>query len=484
MTQMASSQQPLPRAAVLARRAADSTPAALTLAVVLTALVAALDYATGYEARFAILYLIPIALATRAAGLRAGVLIVALSSLSWLVSFRSTHPYSGQLFFYWEDGAMASVYLAFVVLLARLRVALMRADERFLVVLEELHAAVYLADEDTGRILYANRRLSHMIDTDPYTLNAGDLKQRFAQGEVAAAAALGESGSGGFVSREMREQASGRWYLVQTGPIPWKSNRRVGLHVITDIEEQKHAQALKRQHRDMLHQAARLAALSEFAASVAHEVNQPLMAIASYTGACLRMLRAGEIDRDEFVTALQGSRDQALRAGQIIARVREFFRSRQPQASFCDINALVHESLELMETQLENSSMTTVLSLARDLPMVQVDHTLLVQVIVNLLQNALDAMAESSPYHRRLRISTAHTDAGEIVFAVSDHGSGIDEAIEDQLYTPFFTTKPKGLGLGLSICRSIVEAHGGRMWHTANADGGCTFHVSLPAEKN
>jgi len=474
--------QPLPSAAALARRAASSPVVALVLALGLMALVAALDYATGYELRFAVFYLVPIALATWSGGWRAGVVIVALSSLFWLVSFRTTHPYSGELFFYWEDGAMAAVFLAFVVLLARLRVALLRADERFLLVLDELHAAVCVVDQHTDTVLYANRSLTRLIEADPLTLHGADLAKRFGQSDVATVGARSESADSGFVSREVRDETNGRWYLVQSGPIPWKSSRRVSLHVITDIAEQKHAQALKRQHRDMLHQTARLSALTEFAASLAHEVNQPLMAIASYNGACLRILQASEIDRDELATALQGSRDQALRAGRIIGRVRNFFRSRQPQASFCDINALVRESLELMETQLDNSSMVTIVSLSAGLPMIHVDQTLLVQVIVNLLQNAIDAMDESLPSRRRLRVSTARTDRDGIVFSVKDMGTGIAEAIGDRIYAPFFTTKSKGLGLGLSICRSIVEAHGGRLWHTANSDVGCAFHFSLPVE--
>jgi C4-dicarboxylate-specific signal transduction histidine kinase len=480
--QLTISQQPLASAAALVRRAANNPVAAIALALVLMALVAALDYATGYELRFAVLYLLPIALATWAGGMHAGVLIAALSSLFWLVSFRTTHPYSGELFFYWEHGVMMVVYLAFAVLIARLRVALIRADERFLLVLEELHAAVYVADQDSGKILYANRSLARMLNADPRAMSAADLGKRFAQGDQGAESARCEPANGGFVSREVRDETSGRWYLVQVGPIPWKSSRPVCLHVITDIGEQKHAQVLKRQHRDMLHQTARLAALSEFAASLAHEVNQPLMAIASYNGACLRMIEAGGFDQNELVTALQGSRDQALRAGRIIGRVRDFFRSRQPQASYCDINALVRESLELMETQLEDHSMLTVLSLSGTLPMVQVDQTLLVQVIVNLLQNAIDAMEESPPSRRRLRVSTALDNNGAIELSVADKGSGIPAAIGERLYTPFFTTKSKGLGLGLSICRSIVEAHGGRLWHSANPDSGCTFHFTLPLE--
>ncbi|MFZ4536505.1 sensor histidine kinase [Propionivibrio sp.] len=481
----AAPQQPLPWAAAFTRWATNSPVAASGLALVLVALVATLDQATGYELRFAILYLVPIALATWAGGLRAGVAIVAVSSLFWLVSFGSTHPYKGDFFFYWEGVAMVVIDIAFVLLLARLRFALTRADERFVRVLEELHAAVYVADQDSGRILYANRSLARMIDTDPRTLSAEDLGKRFGLGEVTTESVLGEHKElidAEFVSREVRDPMSGRWYQVQVVPIPWKSSRSVSVQVITDISEKKRAKALKQQHQDMLHQTARLAALAEIATSLAHEVNQPLMAIASYNDACLRLLAAPVFDKAQVVTALQRSREQALRAGRIIGRVRDFIRSKRPSPTHFDINALVRESLELLENQLEDSAVTAELSLSEGLPMTHADRTLLIQVIVNLVQNAIDAMDKSPPSSRRLGVSTAKAADGAIVVSIADQGEGIPEAISVRLYTPLFSTKSHGLGLGLSICRSVLEAHGGRIWHSTNPDGGCTFHFTLPPE--
>lgn len=481
MMQWAASLLP-PWSAALARRASKSPAATLALAFVLAALIAALDYATGYELRFAILYLVPIALATWTGGFRAGTLIVAISGLFWLSSFRSTHPYSGEIFFYWEGVLMVVVYIFFVLLLARLRVALSRADARFVRVLEELHAAVYVTDQDSGRILYANRSLARLIDGDPDTLDPRVLDMRFGLGDAAGETARRESIDAGFVSREVRDRTSGRWYLLQIGPIPWKFSRSVSLRVITDISEQKHAQALKRQHQAMLHQTARLAALAEIASSLAHEVNQPLMAIASYNDACLRMLDASRFDRNELVAALRRCREQALRAGKIISGVRDFIRSRRPNPSLCDINALVRESLELLEAQLEDNAVDVQVSLPDALPMIHADRTLLVQVIVNLVQNAIDAMEQSAPSSRQLSVSTARASDGAIVVSVSDRGGGIPEAIGERLFTPFATTKPQGLGLGLSICRSVVEGHGGRIWHSGNLNSGCSFHFSLPPE--
>jgi C4-dicarboxylate-specific signal transduction histidine kinase len=453
-------------------------------ALLLVACVAALDYVTGYELRLAVLYLLPIAFSTWTGGRRAGMLIVAAASLCWLVTFRSTHAYSREIFFYWEGLVMFAVYITFVWLLARLHVALRRADERFLRVLEELHAGVYVIDHDRARIVYANRRLASMMNKNPLSMGVADLEARFCG---AMGAAIGEPSSRStrsreapFVSGEVRDLATGRWYLVQAGPVPWNKSGHVSLKVITDITEQKHAQSLKQQHREMLHQTARLSALTEIASTLAHEINQPLMAIASYNDACLRLLRRPEIDRSDVIAALEKCRGQAIRAGEIISRMREFIRSRHPRPIHCDINAIVRESLDLADTQIEDRCVTVRLRLADALPLTQADPTLLVQVVVNLVQNAIDSMQSSAPTQRALTISTAmHTD-GSIIVSVSDRGQGLPDGIGDELYRPFFTTKPQGLGLGLSICRSVVEAHGGRLWHDADQGPGCTFHFTVP----
>lgn len=469
------------------RRLAQGRATAFVMALVLSALVAALDYSTGYELRFAILHLVPIALATWTGGLIAGTLIVAVSSLFWLVSFGSTHPYSGDFYFYWEGVAMLTVYIAFVLLLNRLRQALTRSDERFVRVLEELHAAVYVSDQDSGEMLYANRSLRRLINADPYTQSATSLAARFGLGGAPFVKPDDERSratQSGFSSHETRDSINGRWYLVQVGPIPWKSGRSVVVQVVTDISEQKRAQILKRQHQDMLHQTARIAALAEIAASLAHEVNQPLTAIVSYNDACLRMLNDPSCEKGRVVTALQRCREQALRAGKIISHVREFIRSKRPNPTRCDINSLVRESIELLDAQLEDKDILVEMALSDNLPAIHADQTLLAQVIVNLIQNAIDAMEKSAPYNRKLTLKSARAENDEIVVSVSDRGVGIPEMVDDQLYAPLFSTKSQGLGLGLSICRTVVEAHGGRIWHVANPECGCTFHLTLPTENN
>ena len=176
---MLESTPPQANALTLLRRIVASPVAAYGLALLMVALIALLDRATGYELRFAFLYLAPIVLATWVGGPTAGVLFVALSCFLWLLSFGSSHHYSGDFFFYWEGVAMLAIEIAFVFLMTRLRAALSRADERCVHVLEELQAAVYVADQDSGQILYANHNLARLLDADPNTLDAQELGKRF-----------------------------------------------------------------------------------------------------------------------------------------------------------------------------------------------------------------------------------------------------------------------------------------------------------------
>jgi C4-dicarboxylate-specific signal transduction histidine kinase len=254
----------------------------------------------------------------------------------------------------------------------------------------------------------------------------------------------------------------------------------VSLKVITDISEQKHALSLKQQHRDMLHRTARLAALTEIASTLAHEINQPLMAIASYTDACLRLLARPRADQSEVVTALEKCRRQAIRAGEMIGRMREFIRSRQPRPGECDVNAVVRESLDLVDSQMDAAGVNVEVRLASGLPRAYADSTLLAQVVVNLLQNAFDALRNCAAQQRSCILSTGTHADGSILVSVADRGTGLPDDIGEAVYRPFFTTKPEGLGLGLSICRSVVEAHGGRLWHEVNPEGGCTFRFTVP----
>jgi C4-dicarboxylate-specific signal transduction histidine kinase len=441
-------------------------------------LVVVADYATGYEVRLSILYLAPIALATWTAGAAAGVVAAAFASLCWLFSFRSEHFYAHQVYYFWEAVVMLGGFLAVVLLLARLRRALREADERFARVLEEMQAAAYVIDEQRGELLYANPEMARLINTA--TTASVRRFEAGLEGEPAAAEAGSTEVAGAFAANTVRHGDSGRWYLMQAGGIPWGSRSGVKLKVLTDITQQKTAEAMRQKHLEVLHQSARLSTLAEIASTLAHEINQPLMVIATYTDACQRLMAMPGYDHAEVVAALGKCRAQASRAARIIERLRDFIRQRQHRPEPCDANAIASEAAEMMHGQLAEARLALDLILASPAPRLVADRTLLIQVLVNLLGNAIDAMQGISAEARRISLTVSASGTDEVLFSVADCGVGLDETRAANLFVPFFTSKPDGLGLGLAICRSVAEAHGGRLWAQTNPPGGTVFHLAIP----
>ncbi|HPT48882.1 MAG TPA: ATP-binding protein [Accumulibacter sp.] len=453
----------------------------------LTGLIGLLDAMTGYELRLNALYLLPIAIATWNAGRNAGLSTATAATLCWVFSFNSTHGYTRPLYFYWDGIVLVTTFAVFVILFARLHHALRSADQRFVRLLDEMNAGVYVSEQATDRLLYANKRLAVLLDAEPTALSAAALAHRFGgdgqHSEHTVKRRAKEVTASGFLTEERFDSTSGRWYLVQSGPIPWRKEQSARMTVVTDITDRRHAQLLRQENQDMLHRTARLSALAESTSMLAHEINQPLTAIATYHDACLRLLTGKTPNHGELVQALEKSRTQAMRAADIVKRMRDAVRSKHPQPALCDLNEIIRESIDLIDTIIENDGVLTDLVLADGLPSLVADKFLLVQVMVNLLENAVDAMQSLDQRHRRLAITTSRQPDGVIAVSIRDHGSGIPATIREKLYTPFLSTKPNGLGLGLSICRSVVEAHGGRLWHSPNADGGTIFHFTLAAER-
>ena len=446
------------------------------IAAILIINVAALDYLTGYEVRLSILYLVPIAVAVLTGGVLSGICIAFLAVACWLVSFHSGNFYTREIYYLWEAAVMLASFVTFALLLAWLRTALAQADARFTRVLQEMDAAVYVVDERDDRLLYTNPGLAHLTGL-PTPACAKDFECRLRDAGEDGNPASGQDPRAG---RTVRDAGSGRWYLLQTRSIPWDGGREVSLRVLTDITEQHEAEAMRDQHRDMLHKKAQLTTLAEIALTLAHEINQPLMVIATCSDACIRMLAAGDFDREELALALEKCRIQATRAAEIIRRLRDFIRQRQPNVVLCDSAALVTEVLALLARQIEKAGISIVLNLPDRVHKIAADRTLLIQVMMNLIQNAIEAMDSVAPFERGLCISLARSDQGEMLFTVADNGAAIDEEQLARLFTPFFTTKPQGLGLGLTICRSIAEAHGGTLSVKRNLPQGLAFTLLLP----
>jgi two-component system, LuxR family, sensor kinase FixL len=240
------------------------------------------------------------------------------------------------------------------------------------------------------------------------------------------------------------------------------------------------AEVEARKQRERLAHVARLGTLGEMAAGIAHELNQPLAAIANYTQACQRLMAAGDMDAEELGQVLGRVTAQARRAGDVIQRLRAFVRRHTPDRRNRDAKELIQEILPLVEMDCRSHEVDLRLQFQSDLPKVQVDGIQLQQVLLNLTRNAVEAMNACAPEVRSLLIRTEALGDDEVELAVEDAGPGVPDTMLEQLFEPFFTTKPEGMGLGLSLSRSIIEAHGGTLRYDSHPSGGSIFRIRLP----
>jgi PAS domain S-box-containing protein len=259
-------------------------------------------------------------------------------------------------------------------------------------------------------------------------------------------------------------------------------------NVCRDITDRKRAEAEAhendRRYRAMqmeLAHANRVATMGQLTASIAHEVNQPIAATVTNAEAALRWLRAGSSHLEEVRQVLSSIIEDGTRAGEVIHRIRALMKKAPPRKDRLDINEVILEIIEITRGEAMKNGIAVSTELTDQLPVVEADRVQLQQVVLNLIVNALDAMAAADA-PRELRISTATVEAGGLRVAVQDSGPGLKAAMLERVFESFYTTKPTGLGMGLSICRSIIEAHGGRLWASTNQRRGSTFQFTLPRE--
>jgi hypothetical protein len=424
----------------------------------LVGVIGGVDYFSGYEMNVTTLYLAPIFVAAWTLGTTAALVIALASMAAWTISAVSTdHAYSLPMLHAGEGAIQFAMFILFGFVISKLRNALSHADERFATVLEGLNVAVYVSDAATGEVLYANEQFRK-------TFPAGSRLP-----------ALPPSADEG----EVYDTGRARWYLVHSRPVRWIDARTVRLQLATDVTERRRAEALFRQQQEKMQITARLVAVGEMATTIAHELNQPLAAIANYNMGCARRLRSGQWDEAELLDAMEKGAAQAERASKVIQRVRAFVSRRAPNLVLCDINDVMNGVAPMVGLEARQGGASLKLELSHVIPYVHADPLLMEQVILNLARNAIEAMQEVQAGERRLTIRSRAHNSDMVEVQVSDCGRGIDRELEASLFTPFFSTKPEGMGLGLHICRSIVEAHGGHVWLSRNRGEGVTFHFTL-----
>jgi len=272
--------------------------------------------------------------------------------------------------------------------------------------------------------------------------------------------------------------ASGeRWFEMSVLPL----NRAEGGAVVslTDITRRKQMEIEAQQTRQELAHFTRVSAMGELAASLAHELNQPLAGILANAQAGQRFLTAGRPDLEEIRAILTDIVADDRRAGEVIRRLREMLRKAAPSRVLLDLNALIGDVAKLLSSDALIRGLSIVHDFDPKLPQVTGDRVELQQVVLNLLVNAMEAMAVPDAAGRIVVVRTACADPGTVEVSVQDTGTGIGGTAS--IFEPFYTTKAEGLGMGLSIARSIIEAHGGRIWAENNETGGATFHFALAA---
>ena len=378
----------------------------------------------------------------------------------------------------------------------------LREEHAFRKAMEDSLTVGMRARDLEGRITYVNPAFCRMVGLEAEDLvGRGPPMPYWLPEEIdRAEAALQDvlAGRAPETGLEMRfQRASGERFdaLIYEAPLIDANGRQTGwMGSVLDITERKHAEELARQQQERLQQTSRLITMGEMASTLAHELNQPLSAIASYCTGCLNRLRSGRFDTDEVAAALEKLAAQAKRAGQVVRRIHDFVRKRDPNVAPCSLARVLEDCIGLTGADAARLGVRVELDAPADLPPVTGDRILLQQVVLNLMRNGIEAMARTPRDDRRLTVTVRREaggdDAGDgvLLTEIRDRGCGVAPDVAERLFSPFFTTKREGMGMGLNICRSIVEHHRGRLWFepVAAEDGpdeesaGTRFLFTLP----
>jgi PAS domain S-box-containing protein len=274
-----------------------------------------------------------------------------------------------------------------------------------------------------------------------------------------------------------------KYWVVTHSPLRPDSQRvEAALLIGRNFTDYVQASEALRAAQTQLAHVNRVTTMGQLTASIAHEVNQPIAGVVTNAYAALRWLGRHPPDLKEVRQSLNSIVKDSNRAGDVIDRIRALVKKTPPRQDQLEINEAILEVIEVTRSELLQNGVALRTELAKDVPLVRGDRIQLQQIILNLIMNAVEAMRDASTAPRDLLISTVEDKSNSVLVAVRDSGPGLNPGSLERLFDPFYTTKPGGMGMGLSICRSIVEAHGGRLWAGANAPHGASFHFSLPAD--
>ena len=281
----------------------------------------------------------------------------------------------------------------------------------------------------------------------------------------------------------------GKWLEVRSRYLSWVDGRLAQMVIATDITQRRMAEELSARQTEQAQTASRLITMGEMASSVAHELNQPLTAISNYSSGMLSRLEKGSLTEEQMRFALEKTAHQAQRAGQIIQRIRSFVKRSEPNRTLSQVETMVDEALELANIEMRRRNVRLNHFVAKRLPPVMADAILIEQVLINLIKNAGESIDQAQrPATQRyveLRVVPKETEGqAGVEFSVQDSGKGLPPEVQERLFEAFFSTKNEGMGIGLNLCRSIVESHQGRMSAENLYNGsevvGCRFSFWIP----
>ena len=344
-----------------------------------------------------------------------------------------------------------------------------------------------------GRIIEANEAFLHIVGYGRGDLASGRLRWTEltpSEWREADEQALSELAANGICKPFEKEyfRKDGSRVPVLVGAALLEERRDEGVAFVLDLTERKRAEAQARESERRYHEtqmelahANRVATMGQLTASIAHEVKQPIAATVSNAQAGLRWLIREPPDLEEVRQALACIAKDGKRAGDVVGRIRDLIQKAPPRKDRFDLNGAIREVIELTRSEAMKNGVLVQTELTDNLPLIDGDRVQLQQVTLNLIVNAVEAMSGLTEGPRELLISAGKAEMGGVLVTVRDSGPGLAPAALERLFEAFYTTKPNGLGMGLSICRSIIEAHDGRLWASANVSRGATFQFTLPA---
>jgi signal transduction histidine kinase len=382
----------------------------------------------------------------------------------------------------------------------RVRDQLTAAHERFTTVLEGLDAAVSVVSVQRGELLFANRSYRLWFGANPGAhseLTGGEFDPAdLADGDESVDnfgnLPTQELTAAGVDAREIYMESAQKWFDVRARYIQWTDGHLAQMLIATDITARRQAEEASARQAEKAQFTSRLITMGEMASTVAHELNQPLAAISNYCSGMVSRIKSDNISTEGLIEALEKTSRQAQRAGQIIHRIRQFVKRSEPQRQPARARDIIEAVLELAGFEMRRRRVTLNSTIAQRLPTLMVDPILIEQVLLNLLKNAAEAIDSAQmPQSRRhvdLRVQLRKTeDQGQVVeFVVTDAGPGMKDEMRSRLFEAFHSSKAEGLGIGLSLCRSIIESHHGRIAAENIYNGstvlGCRFTFTLPVD--